>query len=665
MRKTAVVLVCVVALLALAAAAAWAVPPDQGETPAPDLQPIALTWVPSVPYPGQTVTFTITYRNVGTGDLPAGAALTYRILAGERQLAEGQLAAAAALPAGSTATLNGTFYAPEQGDYALKAVLESGDLARDTTVAFKVETALPPGIAQLLAGLGMFAAVMAIMAVGTEVVIDSLKFVVGLKQKITALEALDELKAELPGQLTSLGVDSDTLKKMDRLIGDLQVTLNPVTSGASVADQLKQGHFGAAYAALTKIEELTPDDKQLDGLRQQAIAGVHDGLAALRERLHISPALTQSIEPQLAQLIRDFTPQQGAQLSEQVFAELRQFLSQDPKLTANWLQSQVDALVAQGRAAVDGYLERDVLASLHAVGFDEQVIGAAQRQLKVALDGLQEKASDATNNYTRAVQNLLEAVEHQRNQIQSPLRKIYRRLRASDTLSFGWTVAGALVAVAGVVLACWPGLPVTFWVRLAVAVLGLALGALVGIALSQAYAKRANGTPRLGDGLRSLEHQFNRLLGRTEQLPRYYGQVETEIKWQIQDITPVTLAGVLLQRESKHQDEEASRLRILRVISIFVGGALAYMLEVDALELLSFAVPKIASVNANLHQVWPALPANLTVGIVLTGLAASAGSKFWRDLLGRLQVAREQAETAARLVRQVKGMLPAEEGQRQ
>ena len=52
-----------------------------------------------------------------------------------------------------------------------------------------------------------------------------------------------------------------------------------------------------------------------------------------------------------------------------------------------------------------------------------------------------------------------------------------------------------------------------------------------------------------------------------------------------------------------------------------------------------------------------------TVGIVLTGLAAAAGSKFWRDLLGRLQATRGQAEEAARLVRQVKGMVGLEQQQ--
>ena len=60
----------------------------------------------------------------------------------------------------------------------------------------------------------------------------------------------------------------------------------------------------------------------------------------------------------------------------------------------------------------------------------------------------------------------------------------------------------------------------------------------------------------------------------------------------------------------------------------------------------------------DLHNFWQVLPAtnDLTAGILLTGLAASAGSNFWHDLLGRIQSAKKQAESAAKLVKQLKDM---------
>ena len=68
--------------------------------------------------------------------------------------------------------------------------------------------------------------------------------------------------------------------------------------------------------------------------------------------------------------------------------------------------------------------------------------------------------------------------------------------------------------------------------------------------------------------------------------------------------------------------------------------------DIDAAILLNEAVPGIsAKINAmlnvsgeKLHALLPALPEGhaLTAGIILTGLAANAGSAFWHDQLDRL-----------------------------
>jgi hypothetical protein len=174
--------------------------------------------------------------------------------------------------------------------------------------------------------------------------------------------------------------------------------------------------------------------------------------------------------------------------------------------------------------------------------------------------------------------------------------------------------------------------------------------------------------PSLGYALRFwFERFFNKILGRELDAERY-GKVDRQVEKQIVSMTPATVAGTVLQQEDKHRDEETSRLRSMRVISIVIGVALAYWLQIDAAELLNSAVPDIShQINipaltvsgAQLHAFWPALSPHrlLTPGIILTGLAASAGSKFWHDLLGRLQVARGKAEEAAQLVRKVQGMV--------
>jgi hypothetical protein len=174
--------------------------------------------------------------------------------------------------------------------------------------------------------------------------------------------------------------------------------------------------------------------------------------------------------------------------------------------------------------------------------------------------------------------------------------------------------------------------------------------------------------PWLGEVLRWIELQYNRLLGCDAQPPEKYGEVQEAVLEQIQGMGPTTVAKVLLEREDFHRDEETSSIRILRVTSIVVGIVLAYLLQVDALLMLEpallgtarmdFVIPSGAQLNAFWTVSSPNL--NLTAGIILTGLTAD-GSKFWRDLLGRLQVTKEQAESAAILLRQTKSALGLEE----
>jgi hypothetical protein len=122
-----------------------------------------------------------------------------------------------------------------------------------------------------------------------------------------------------------------------------------------------------------------------------------------------------------------------------------------------------------------------------------------------------------------------------------------------------------------------------------------------------------------------------------------------------------TTAQFIMVRTDQQRDEETSRLRILRVMSIAVGLLLAYLLQIDVLRLLGEAFPgALDSLNVTivtgetLHTWRTWLPAEkaVTVGIVLTGFAASAGSAFWHDRLDKLQASKKGAQAAATLLNQ-------------
>jgi hypothetical protein len=122
-----------------------------------------------------------------------------------------------------------------------------------------------------------------------------------------------------------------------------------------------------------------------------------------------------------------------------------------------------------------------------------------------------------------------------------------------------------------------------------------------------------------------------------------------------------TTAEFIMVRTDQQRDEETSRLRILRVMSIVVGLLLAYLLQIDVLALLSEAFPgALESFNViiirgeTLHAWRSWLPPEkaVTVGIVLTAFAASAGSAFWHDRLDKLQASKKGAQAAASLLNQ-------------
>jgi len=162
----------------------------------------------------------------------------------------------------------------------------------------------------------------------------------------------------------------------------------------------------------------------------------------------------------------------------------------------------------------------------------------------------------------------------------------------------------------------------------------------------------------LGDFFNLVEAIMNFFLRRDHER----GRVARTISEKIDQLNATKVAALLQEREDHHKDEERSRLRWLRALSVLVGITLAYILGIDAADLLNGAVPGIgaeinqAKIIFNPHYIFKFLPdrGNITPGILLTGFAASAGSAFWHDQLDRLQAAKKGAEAAAKLMKQLK-----------
>ncbi|NWG33836.1 MAG: hypothetical protein HXY42_05300 [Chloroflexi bacterium] len=85
------------------------------------------------------------------------------------------------------------------------------------------------------------------------------------------------------------------------------------------------------------------------------------------------------------------------------------------------------------------------------------------------------------------------------------------------------------------------------------------------------------------------------------------------------------------------------RITILRTLSALIGIALAFALQINTFDILgSFFSPQVAATLGT--------PLGQIGGTVITGLAASAGSSFWHDMLGRVRNLKETTKQLEKVV---------------
>ena len=77
-------------------------------------------------------------------------------------------------------------------------------------------------IGTVIGTLGLYAAMMAVLAVGTEVMIDTVRPIFGLQRKTSTEEALAKLKEWLPGTVKDLGLSDEATKSLDKVVGNLE-----------------------------------------------------------------------------------------------------------------------------------------------------------------------------------------------------------------------------------------------------------------------------------------------------------------------------------------------------------------------------------------------------------------------------------------------------------
>ena len=103
------------------------------------------------------------------------------------------------------------------------------------------------------------------------------------------------------------------------------------------------------------------------------------------------------------------------------------------------------------------------------------------------------------------------------------------------------------------------------------------------------------------------------------------------------------IAIKLATLRERYAASQKQRITILRTLSALIGIVVAFILQINTFEILG-------SLFSDQITQSLATPLGQYGGIILTGLAASAGSSFWHDMLGRVRNIKDAAKQVENLV---------------
>ena len=96
------------------------------------------------------------------------------------------------------------------------------------------------------------------------------------------------------------------------------------------------------------------------------------------------------------------------------------------------------------------------------------------------------------------------------------------------------------------------------------------------------------------------------------------------------DTVKKEIAIKLSALREKYAASQRQRITILRSLSAVIGIIIAFALQINTFDILGSFFS--ADVMTSLNSQWGHIG-----GMIITGLAASAGSSFWHDMLGRVR----------------------------
>lgn len=452
------------------------------------------------------------------------------------------------------------------------------------------EGALSPELNQILASLGIYILTMFTLALGTEIMVDVIKLAIGLKSKPTARQAMAQFRDLIPGNLENLEVDAEAEQQLQRHVAALEELLKPVVQAEDFLSKLHEGHIGTAVQAILARLD---SDSSFTGKKITAHIQerMHTAMQQLSKDLGLSAYVVQPLLERFDEAIENLAGTDPRQILRWSVTFFQEGMAD---LVSSWARNQKGLLTSGLEEVVKQRYDQLLRPQLVGCGFSVNEIEAIDRWFEIYLQRSRDHVGQDVDVYLDSLNNLLQGVETQRYLLQSPARKAWRRLRVA---------------------------------------------------------------PIIGPILMGVENGWNRVLGRHRPV---YGQAT--MPRPINDITEA--ARIVSDMDREHREDASLRVQWLRFSSVVMAIWLAYMLQIDSADLLGGLVPAatarflandlLAEGTYRVFFLEFHLARHITAGILLTGLAASAGSSFWHDQLGRIQAAKQANETAHAILKQVR-----------
>lgn len=109
------------------------------------------------------------------------------------------------------------------------------------------------------------------------------------------------------------------------------------------------------------------------------------------------------------------------------------------------------------------------------------------------------------------------------------------------------------------------------------------------------------------------------------------------------NIVQKEIAIKLSTLRERYAATQKQRITILRTLSAVIGIIIAFALQINTFDILGsfFSANVMRSLDSQVGQIG---------GVIITGLAASAGSSFWHDMLGRVRNIKEAVKQVEKVV---------------